>query len=116
MEIGAGVKSLDETSITGELSEDTQFNLRVVSDYQSSPSGIAAEATAVFGSMRYLLNVGIGTGEPAGGRTNLSKVCVQPSGRGIDQFNHVLTIAGQRLLYRAIFQQCGDHWILGRER
>src|SRR5688572_9907979 len=116
MQISSGIESLDEAAIAGELSEDTQFNLRVVSDYQLSSHRVTAEATPVFGSMRHLLNVGVGAGKPASGRADLAKVSVQAAGRRVDQLDHVLTIAGQCLLHGAVFQQCGYHRILGCKR
>src|SRR6266851_6777601 len=66
--------------------------------------------------MRYLLNVRIRAREAPGRRPDLAEVGVQPASLGTDELEHVLAIAGQRLLHRAVFEQLRDYRILRGER
>src|SRR5437016_1012411 len=116
MQIGAGFESIDESLVAGKLGENTQFDLRIIGDYQSSLFRMTHEAAPVFNSVWYLLNVRIRAGEAARRRADLAKVCVQPAGLRIDELDHVLAIAGQGLLHRAVFEQLRDDRILHGQR
>ena len=66
--------------------------------------------------MRHLLNVWISAGKASGRRANLTKIRVQTASLRTDELDHVLAIARQRFLHRAVFEQLSDDRILRGER
>ena len=105
MQIGAGIESANESLVAGELGQNAQFDLRIISNHQFSAFGMAPKTATVFDGVRHLLNIRVSTSEAARGRPNLAKICMQPIRLWIDEFDHVPTIAGQRLLHRAVFEE-----------
>ena len=115
MQISAGIESIDKCFVTGELRENPQFNLRIVSDDQSSSFGMAHEATTILDCVRHLLDVRIRASETSRRRSDLTKVCVQPASPRTNELDHVLAIARQSFLHRAVFKQLRDNRILRRQ-
>ena len=103
-------------SIAGKLGEDAQLDLRVISDDQLPAVGMAHKAAAILGRVRHLLNIWISAGKAAGRRADLTEVGMQAASLWIDQLNHVLAIAGQSFLHRAVLEQLRDDRILRGQR
>ena len=102
--------------VAGKFREDAQFDLRIVSDDEPPRCGIAHEAASILSRVWHLLNVWIGAGEASRRRANLSEVSVQPARLWIDEPDHVLAIARQRLLHCAVLEQLLNDRILRGQR
>src|SRR6185369_3156189 len=116
MKIRARVERVDESSITRKLREDAQLNLRIIRNDQPSSFGMTTETAPVLNRVRHLLNIRVGTREPARRRADLSKVCVQAFGHGIDQLDHVFAVTRQRFLNGAVLEEGANDRILRGER
>src|SRR6185369_5025503 len=102
VQISARSECVNESFVAGKLSEDPQLDLRIISNYQAARCRMAHEATSILDRVRHLLNVWIRAGESSRRRADLPKVRMQPARLWIDELDHVLTIAGQGLLHRAV--------------
>ena len=116
MKIRARIEGLDKAFVPGKLSEDAQFDLRVISDDQSPAAGMAHEAAAVLSGVRHLLNIWIRAGKAAGRSSDLTEVGVQPACLRINELDHVLAVTRQRFLHGAVLEQLRHDWILRRQR
>ena len=103
MQIRAGIERINESLIARELGENTQFDLRVVGNHQSSLFRMAHETATIFDCVGHLLDVGVRAREASGRRANLAKVGVQAASRRINELHHILAITGQRLLHCPVF-------------
>src|SRR6185295_19612424 len=105
MKIGARIKSVDEPPVARKLSQNSQLDLRVIGNDQLASFRMTTETAPVFNRMRHLLNIRISTRKPSRRRADLSKVCVQAFGHGIDQLDHVFAVTRQRFMNRAVLEQ-----------
>src|SRR6185295_1351895 len=116
MKIGARIERVNKPAITRKLREYAQFDLRIVRNDQLASFRVTTETAPVLNRMRHLLNIRVSTRKPSRRRADLSKVCVQAFGQGIDQLDHVFAVTRQRFLNRAVLEQRADDRILRGER
>src|SRR6185369_8949065 len=77
---------------------------------------MSAKTTPVFHGVGNLLNIWVGTSKPSRWCADLTEVSMQAFRYRIDQFDHVLTVARQRLLHRAVFKEGFNDRILRGQR
>src|SRR3981081_4182759 len=103
-----------EQRIAREVSEQAEFDLRVVGGEQHM-SGLGdeggADAASEFGAGGNVLQIRIRGGETAGRGAGLAEGCVQASGGWIDENGKSIYISGLELGQLAVVEQNGREWV-----
>ena len=107
VDVLARAEGVDERRVAREVGEDAQLDLAVVGGEEEvarlGHEGLA-DAPALRGADRDVLEVRVGRGEPAGGGDRLVEGGVDAAGLGVDERRQRVDVGGLELLDRAVLE------------
>ena len=117
VDVVAAAVGFDQQRIAREVSEQAQFDLRIIGGEQDV-AGFGdeggANAASEFGADGNVLQIGIGGGKPSGGGSGLAEGGVQASGGAVDERGQSVDVGGFQLGELAVVENhAGDGMVFG---